>query len=295
MLFIVLCVPALPRAGAAQTPRGTSARAALEARHLADFADAGITESSGLAASRRHPGILWTIEDSGAEPVLHATDTTGADLGTWRVTGAANLDWEALAIGDCPAGSCLFIGDIGDNRATRAQVTIYRIAEPDPEAPSRRTRPATRVAVTYPGGPRDAEAMVVLPGGDLLIVSKSRNSAPHLYRVPSGAWRAPTPARASDLGPLPIPSGSLADLVTDAALSPDGRRVAIRTYASIYFFRLDGGYRLSADAAVPACGIFGIEPQGEGLAWLDATHLVTSSEDNFGLRGGLGLVRCEGS
>ena len=285
MLFVILCVAMLPCTSAAQ---------ALEARHLADFADTSITESSGLAASRRHPGVLWTIEDSGAEPVLHATDTTGADLGTWRVTGAANTDWEALAVGACPAGSCLFIGDIGDNRATRAQVTIYRVPEPDAEAPSRRTRPATRLAVTYPGGPRDAEAMVALPGGDLLIISKSRGSAPHVYQVPSAAWRAAGPARASDLGPLPIPAGSLADLVTDAALSPDGRRIAIRTYVSIHVFRLDADHQLAADPTVPACGIFGIEPQGEGLAWLDATHFVTSSEHNFGLRGGLGLVRCEG-
>ena len=43
-----------------------------------------------------------------------------------------------------------------------------------------------------------------------------------------------------------------------------------------------------------ACGIFGIEPQGEGVAWLDQRHLVTSSENNFGMLGGLGLVRCAG-
>jgi hypothetical protein len=136
--------------------------------------------------------------------------------------------------------------------------------------------------------------MVALPGGDLLIISKSRGSAAHLYQVPAGAWRARGSTRASDLGPLPIPAGSLADLVTDAALSPDGRRIAIRTYVSIHVFRLGADHQLATDAAVPACGIFGIEPQGEGLTWLDATHLVTSSESGFGLRGGLGLVRCEG-
>ncbi len=270
---------------------------AVEARHLAAFSDASLDESSGIVVSRRHPGILWTIEDSGAEAVLHATDTTGADRGSWRVTGAANRDWEALALGPCPAGFCLYIGDIGDNSSARTHAEIYRVPEPDPagsaRASGRATARARRLTVSYPGGPRNAESLAILPDTTLFIISKSESGS-RIYEVPASAWRGTAPIRATDRGGLSVPHGSLANLVTDAAVSPDGARLAVRTYTAIYFFRIGPRHQLTADPADGACGIFGIEPQGEGVAWLDQRHLVTSSENNFGMLGGLGLVRCAG-
>jgi hypothetical protein len=38
-----------------------------------------VTESSGVAASRRHPGILWTHNDAGDDAVLYATNLGGED------------------------------------------------------------------------------------------------------------------------------------------------------------------------------------------------------------------------
>jgi hypothetical protein len=263
---------------------------AIEARRLATFADTTLNESSGLVASRQHPGVLWTIEDSGAEPLLHATDTTGADLGTWTVTGAANRDWEAITLGPCPGGRCLYIGDIGDNNATRRQVEIYRVPEPDPSGRRRTTARAVPLTVTYPGGSRDAESLAMLPDTSLLIISKSASGS-RIYRVPASAWRGTHPVRAVDMGKLSIPAGGLASLVTDAAISPDGTRLAVRTYTAIYFYRITPGPALAEDGA---CGIFGVEPQGEGVTWLDPERLVTSWESNFGIPGGLALVRCAG-
>lgn len=261
---------------------------ATEARRLAAFADTTLDESSGIAASRQHPGILWTIEDSGAEPLLHATDTTGADLGAWTVTGAVNRDWEAVTLGPCPGGRCLYIGDIGDNNATRRQVEVYRVPEPDPSGRRRTTTRAVQLTVTYPGGPRDAESLVMLPDTSLLIISKSASGS-RVYRVPASAWHGTRPVRAAEMGTLSIPTGGLTSLVTDAAVSPDGTRLAVRTYTAIYFYRIIPGPALAEDGA---CGIFGVEPQGEGVTWLDPERLVTSWESNFGIPGGLALVRC---
>lgn len=258
---------------------------------LAVFSDQTLDEASGLAASRRHPGVLWTIEDSGADAVLHATDSTGANLGAWSVTAATNQDWEAISLGPCPAGECLYIGDIGDNNARRDHVTIYRVPEPDPAASGRRTTRAEALRITYPDGPRDAEAMAVLPDTTLLLISK-RDSAPHTYTVRPAAWHRQDVAQAAAGVPLPIPPGGIAMQVTDAALSPDAAKLAVRTYVAIFFFAMDGDHVLAARASAP-CGIFGLEPQGEGISWLDAHRLVTASENNFGMRGGLGMVRCE--
>ena len=41
------------------------------------FQDRRIGESSGVVASRKHPGLLWTINDSGGDPMLFLSDTAG--------------------------------------------------------------------------------------------------------------------------------------------------------------------------------------------------------------------------
>src|SRR5262245_47348404 len=59
-----------------------------------------LSEASGLALSRRTPGVLWSINDSG-DTLLHALNTDGRLLGSVRVTGAAVKNWEAVATARC--------------------------------------------------------------------------------------------------------------------------------------------------------------------------------------------------
>ena len=77
-----------------------------------------LPEESGVAVSRRVPGRLWTHNDSG-EAVIFALDARGSVTARVRLTGASVEDWEAIAVGPCPAGSCVFVADIGDNDAQR--------------------------------------------------------------------------------------------------------------------------------------------------------------------------------
>ncbi len=65
-----------------------------------------IAESSGLAVSRRTPGLLWSHNDSGSAAVLFALDTTGTVRGRVRVPIRA-LDWEDVSAARCPSGNCL--------------------------------------------------------------------------------------------------------------------------------------------------------------------------------------------
>src|SRR5205085_1640483 len=68
----------------------------------------GLTESSGIVASRIHPGVYWTHNDSGNPPELFAVDERGRNLGVWRVSGASNVDWEDIS---SDAAGHLIIGD----------------------------------------------------------------------------------------------------------------------------------------------------------------------------------------
>ena len=45
--------------------------------------------------------------------------------------GVTTTDLEDVAVGRCPAGSCVFIADIGDNASVRASVAILRAPEPE--------------------------------------------------------------------------------------------------------------------------------------------------------------------
>src|SRR5262245_40761495 len=85
--------------------------------HLADLQCREITESSGIAASRRNPNLLWTHNDSGDRPLIYAFDRRGRHRGVWQVLGAKAEDWEDMAIGPGPnrGMAYVYLGDIGDN------------------------------------------------------------------------------------------------------------------------------------------------------------------------------------
>src|SRR5262245_31146252 len=127
-----------------------------------------IVESSGLAVSRRTPGVLWTHNDSGSEAVLFAIDTAGRVRGRVRVP-VRTRDWEDVSAGSCPSGDCLYIADIGDNRQSRGRVQIYRVPEPAPE--DGHTAVPEIFEATYNDGPHNAEAMFVA-GSNLFIVTR---------------------------------------------------------------------------------------------------------------------------
>ncbi|MEN8375697.1 MAG: hypothetical protein ABFS34_09635 [Gemmatimonadota bacterium] len=198
-------------------------------------------ETSGLARSARSDSILWTHNDSGGEASLAALDLAGRTLGVVGIPGARNRDWEALSAGPCAEGSCLFIGDIGDNLNERDPVTIYRVTEPPVDA-SRSAR-ARAWSLTYPGGPRDAEGLAVHPAtGEVWIVSKGRAHAIEVFRVPLGDESAEVVADpVIALTNRPVTPGRM---ITGATFSPDGRWLLVRSYTELFFLPVD-------DAGVP--------------------------------------------
>ena len=279
-----------PTAAVTQTP----AAGVIEVLSTGTLADSSLRESSGVTRSHRIPGVLYSINDSGNAPEIFALDSTGATLGRWVLPEVDNRDWEAIASGPCPAGRCLFIGDLGDNLERRKHVTIYRVTEPETLAALRgksvpRTAGIDSIRFRYPGGPRDVEAMWVDAAGVPNLVSKGRSGQITLYRVPPrfGAKKVQLAERVQVLPITPQPA--LGQWVTDAALSPDGHRVAIRTYTMLYIFVVSPAGRLERPAR---CGLAGLEPQGEGVTWLDDRRLFLTSESTNGDPAPVHVVRC---
>ena len=61
--------------------------------------DPSITESSGLAVSARHPGVLWTHNDGGSSAQVVAVDRRGESVARVTLAGVDPYDPESLAPG----------------------------------------------------------------------------------------------------------------------------------------------------------------------------------------------------
>ena len=232
----------------------------------------GLPEASGLAASRRTPGRLWTHNDSG-QPVLFSLDSSGAVTGQVRVTGAKVQDWEAIDVGPCDSGSCIYIADIGDNDAKRKQITIYRVPEPDQAAGTAAVSGVFHA--TYPDGRHDAETLLVADGR-LYIVTKGETGPVALYRFPAELTSGST-MRLERVGEPSLNAGSDA-WITDGAVSADGQWVVLRSRASLTFYRaadlFSGKWRSISTADVRTVK----EPQGEGVAFGPADSVLLAGE-----------------
>jgi hypothetical protein len=247
--------------------------------------DTDITELSGLAASRKNPGVLYAHNDSGDTARFFAMTTSGARLGRFNLPGASAVDWEDMAVGPCPAGSCLFLGDIGDNRTVRTDYGIYRVTEPTLAAGvdvGEQTVAFERFAYQYPAGAKfNAETLLVHPvTGEVFIVTKMTTGVVStVYRFPQPLNAAAT-ATLEKVAELLVPD--TADLpLTGGSFAPCGNALLLRMYNRLVELRLPVG---STDwnalfTVAPFRVAVAVEQQGEAVAYsADGRAYFTASE-----------------
>jgi len=248
-------------------------------------AQPALTETSGVATSRAHDGIVWAHNDSGGAPEVFAIGPDGADRGRWALAGAQAVDWEDMARGPAPGGGGddLYLADIGDNRFRRTTITVYRAPEPavGEGATGGTIDGVAALTLAYPDGAHDAEALLADPvSGDLFVVTKAWGGvATGVYRVPAGTEPAAggVPLVMTREGDAAVPAGQL---VTGGDVTVDGAVVGLRTYGGVLLWdRTDGQTVPEALAATPCAAPAAAEPQGEALAFdPDGRGYVTVSE-----------------
>jgi hypothetical protein len=234
-----------------------------------------LDEISGAAVSRDHEGVIWVHNDSGSDAEVFAIDAAGTELGRVSLPDLSARDWEDMALGPGPdpARDYLYLADIGDNRGTRDEVLIHRIPEPDPAAEL--VMGGETLHVTYPGGPAEAETLLVDPvSGDMLIVGKAISGQTPVHALPGNAdWSLPQVATYQGeigLGTFAVATGG------DAGVNV----ILIRTYDEVFMWERRPGEDLAASLASPRCRVASVdETQGEAIALVpDETSFFTVSE-----------------
>jgi hypothetical protein len=225
-------------------------------------------------------------------------------LAVVTVLEATDRDIEDVAVGPCPAGDCLYLADIGDNLGVHPSVFVHRLPLPPLEESAGSVtrlppvRPEASWQLVYPGGPRDAESLAIdAIRGEVIIVTKGRENVVELYVASIGSLHgdgavADTLRRVGRLG-LPV-GGGTSQYVTAADLSPDGSRLAVRSYTTLYQFDWPGSAvfdTLVTPRPSPLLGAF--EAQGEGVAWeASGDGLVLVSEGRGGRPPSFSRIRC---
>ncbi len=257
-----------------------------------------LNELSGLAASRAHPGVIYAHNDSGDTARFFAMDTDANPLGHFELEGASANDWEDMTIGPCPAGTCLYLGDIGDNRRIRSDYAVYRVKEPDVEVgkPVGTVKVAwDRLAYAYPDGEKfNAETLFMHPvSGELYLVNKQSAGDPSIvfkFPMPLDASRTATLIKVAELK-VPEPKDQA---LTGGSLSPDGTALLLRMYNRLVELKLPDGSPFEQIFAAKAVTVpVSAEQQGEAVAWrADGRGYFTASEE-VGVKPGLNRVECQ--
>ncbi len=238
-----------------------------------------VPECSALWASVKHPGVFWTLSDSGSRPEIVPIFADGGlanGRGGIALRGVKNIDWEAMT-GDAEGN--LMVVDAGNNISTRKELFIYIFKEPDLLAKEitevRRVSFAwpDQVAFPDPDLSHDCEAVFIANGKVYLLTKHRRDTLTDL-------WCVEIPASGERANLRKVARFDVQGMVTDASISPDGKSLAILTYRNVWVFQLPVSGEDFFHEPAKFCLI---NPpmqswQVEGCAWLNARTLIIGSE-----------------
>lgn len=242
-----------------------------------------IQEASGIVASYRNRGFLWTHNDSGDRNRIFLLDANGKGTREFNLEGATNRDWEAISMAQFPEGSYLYVGEIGDNNAVHPESAIYRVPEPDITATTAQyvtLKNVQKITYKYPDGARDAEAFLIDQSSkDIYIISK-RESSKRLYRLPYPQSYSQT-MTAEFVQELTFSAGSGTPFyIVDGNISVDNKEIIIKNYLQVFHWRRSTNESIpDALKRMPTMLPYTAEPQGEGVCFSqDGSSYYTISE-----------------
>ncbi|RSK35990.1 SdiA-regulated domain-containing protein [Hymenobacter metallilatus] len=226
----------------------------------------GVPESSGLALTGEN-NTFFTHGDDGTQPILYKISTTGKTLAQLDIPVRSH-DWESITR---DTNGHVYIGDVGNNNNSRQDLVIYRlnpanvqqVQEIHLKYPDQQEFPPAKEERNF-----DCEATLWYAGKVYLFTKdRGQEQTSKVYSVPD----QPGTYNAQLVTKLAIPGA-----VTDAALSPDGRRLVL--LARQEMFVLEGNSLPDLLKAAPRQISLKGAGQTEGAVFTDNNTLYISSE-----------------
>ena len=246
-----------------------------------------LREASGIASSKCQANVFWVQNDSGDQALIYAINATGKHLGTWKVAGANNRDWEDIATVKNGGRCYVLIGEIGDNEHKHERIAVFRVEEPTvttESVTSSANKPLTTTEaavsyINYPNEKHDAEALLAHPtSGEVYLVTKSNNSPSHIYKFnPRFEGETQVLEKVGEIAVPAIPNGS----VTGGDISADGKRLILCDYFAGYELALREGTANFDDIwkVRPVRVDLGKRELGEAVAYsADGSFVIAVSE-----------------
>lgn len=243
---------------------------------LCELRNQRVNESSGVCISLRKQGFYWTHNDSGDGPNLYAFDEQGNDWGVYTLSGAKAIDWEDIASTTIQGVQYIYVGDIGDNASKREEIKVYRLQEPEIRKGTHTLRKFDTFILKYPYQSHDAETLLVLPNGDIQIVTKSIDGKSFIYEAKNVQPRRSHTMK--KVGEITFErTGIMGRFATGGEVDPINKRVVVRTYTHAYIWQSDN--LTNWHKKTPLQIELPTEKQGEAVCF-DHTwnRLITTSE-----------------
>lgn len=253
----------------------TASATFLPSIDLGDVENPGLSEASGLAASRLNPGYFWSHNDSGNPNVLFYFDDKGKGLRTFELAGTQNRDWEDMAIvGESDGSATVYVADFGDNNAAYTDYTIYWFKEPVVNSgTSSIISKVNFLKFKLPDGARDMECLLMdQKSKDIFIVSKRENNK-RLYKIPASSIIPSASVQAEFVQELTFSTPIISDprvisvnYITGGAVSADNSEILIKNYFEMYYWKRSSGESIPSALKRPPVKVTyaGINSDGTG-------------------------------
>ncbi|XP_062595961.1 uncharacterized protein LOC134257349 isoform X2 [Saccostrea cucullata] len=194
-----------------------------------------ISHASGLAASRKHHGVLYT-HNNGVDhrPFIYAINASTASLiARLRVYPANNHDWEDIAVGPCGKASCIYIEENPN--------VVYRVEEPDFIYSDQILPLKDKVQTNWQHD--HSNTLMVDPSGLVYVVAAHHGGTGKIGRINPGDWGRTNVNIDTDIK-LHVPTHNVhhhnADPVS-GDISKDGRQILILMKDHVYYWNVING------------------------------------------------------
>lgn len=221
--------------------------------------DSRLYDASGVAASRKHHGVLYTHNDGdNKQPLVYAINASNAAIiSALQLFPAENHDWEDIAVGPCGKSSCIFIGDSQSRK-------IYRVEEPEFVYSDQILTDVAAVQIEWSHG---FDTVMVDQHGDVYTVQSHTSHHRQVGRLPHDQWNS---THVVHLHTIHLPDLHLPDnSPTSGDISPDGTQIVLLSLHKVHYWIVSHGDNVLDTLQHHPIASLPTRPVGatEGICW----------------------------